>query len=149
MSLWKSRKQLYNATLGNATSELYAVTKLTAHSQEPTLCVVWCLIRWSASLEKNWSYMMPNVFTETRCHYATLPTVLFHVIPSTDTFTLTSHLVYIKRKTVYINNSNNTLSIHVFLFWLCCTFYCLKLALPSEVIKFVYIPIQTPEEYLI
>ena len=99
--------------------------------------------------KKLWSYMMPNVFTETRCHYATLPTVLFHVIPSTDTFTLTSHLVYIKRKTLCINNSNNTLSIHVFLFWLCCTFYCLKLALPSEVIKFVYIPIQTPEEYLI
>ena len=87
--------------------------------------------------------MMPNVLTETRCHYATLPTPLFHVIPSTDTFTLTSHLVYIKRKTLYINNSNNTLSIYVFLFWLCCIFYCLKLALPSEVIKFVYIPIQT------
>ena len=36
---------------------------------QPTLCVAWCLIWWFASLDiKVWSYMTPNVLTETRCH---------------------------------------------------------------------------------
>ena len=50
--------------LGNATSELYAVTRLTAHSQELTLCVVWCLIRWSASLEEK-----KLVIHDAKCSY--------------------------------------------------------------------------------
>ena len=35
---------------------------------QPTLCVAWCLIWWFASLEIVWSYMTPNVVTETSCH---------------------------------------------------------------------------------
>ena len=38
---------------------------------QPILCLAWCLIWWFASLEKEWSYMTPNVLTETRCHLTT------------------------------------------------------------------------------
>ena len=37
-------------------------------SWQPSLCVAWCLVWWFASLKKLWSYMTPNVLTETRCH---------------------------------------------------------------------------------
>ena len=32
---------------------------------QPALCVAWCPIWWFASLENVWSYMTPNVLTET------------------------------------------------------------------------------------
>ena len=45
--------------------------KISGHMQSPgwqiTLRMAWCLIWWFASLEKVWSYMTPNVLTETRC----------------------------------------------------------------------------------
>ena len=36
------------------------------HQADSKLCVAWCLIWWFASLSKVWSYMAPNVLTETR-----------------------------------------------------------------------------------
>ena len=70
----------FHIGLNNPTSWQYIPTQtpeedyrvcMQSPGSQPTLCVAWCLIWWFVSLEKVWSYMAPNVLTETRCHETT------------------------------------------------------------------------------
>ena len=57
-----------NPYIHTQTPEEYWSDPMLTPDWQSTLCVAWCLIWWFASLEIVWSYMTPNVVTETSYH---------------------------------------------------------------------------------